>query len=295
MNKSLHSAKRNQNDEFYTQYSDIKKEVEYYSEQLKDKVVYCNCDTIDSNFYKYFRDNFHQLQLKELIISNYSEDDDSFYTSYDGKNTTTNYLMGNGSFDSDECLELLKESDIIITNPPFSLMREYISLMLNYNKKFLIIATLNVSGYKEIFPLIQNNELFLGSYYGDMSFKVPDYYEPRKNRFWIDENNQKWRSLGNVIWLQNIKNIKENDYIELTVEYNENQHLKYDNYNAINVDKLKLIPKDYYGVMGVPITFLTRYNQRQFEIVKFRKGDDEKDLRVYGEDKFSRILIKRRL
>ncbi len=293
MNTSLHFAKKNKNDEFYTQYSDIEKEVKYYKEDLKNKIVYCNCDTINSNFYKYFRNNFHQLQLKELIISNYSEGYDSFYTRYDGKTTTTNYLMGNGSFDSDECIELLKESDIIITNPPFSLMREYISLMLDYNKKFLIIATLNVTSYKEIFPLIQNNELFLGSYYGDMNFKVPDYYEPRKTRFWIDKNNQKWRSLGNVIWVQNIMNIKENDYIELTESYDENLHFKYDNYDAINVDKLKLIPKDHYGVMGVPITFLTKYNQNQFEIVKFRKGNDEKDLRVNGKDKFSRILIKR--
>ena len=196
------------------------------------------------------------------------------------KNVLT-LLEGDGDFRSKECVELLKQSDIVVTNPPFSLFREYVSQLIEYDKKFIIIGNQNAITYKEIFPLIAQNILWLGYKAGDMAFKVPDSYEARNTRFWIDEKGQKWRSMGNICWFTNLDIKKRHENIILYKHYTPEEYPKYDNYDAINVNKVADIPCDYDGVMGVPITFLDKYNPDQFEIVAFRKGNDGKDL-VYS-------------
>ena len=188
---------------------------------------------------------------------------------------------------------MLQKADVIITNPPFSLFREYITQLIEHGNEFLIVGNQNAITYKEVFSLIHDNKVCLGTKSGDMKFVVPSHYELRNTRSWLDENGVNWRSLGNACWFTSF-NVRENDYLELTKKYNESEYPKYDNYDAINVDKTKDIPKDYHGVVGVPITFLDKHNQNQFEIVGFRKGDDGKDLKVNGKDKFFRVLIKRK-
>ena len=209
------------------------------------------------------------------------------------KNVLTT-LKGNGDFRSAECVELLKEADIVVTNPPFSLFREYVAQLVQYDKKFLIVGNQNAITYKECFKLIKDNQLWLGSCLSFSAFKVPADYEEKSTRFWIDETGQKWRSMGNVCWFTNLDNTKRHEVLDLYKIYSPEEYPKYDNYDAINVDKVADIPCDYDGVMGVPITFLDKYNPEQFEIVKFRKGNDEKDLSVNGKCPYFRILIRKR-
>ncbi len=211
-----------------------------------------------------------------------------------GENELTE-LEGDGDFRSPECIELLKETDIVVTNPPFSLFREYVSQLIEYDKKFIIIGNQNAITYKEIFPLLKENKMWLGYHFGDMKFTVPEYYEERQTRFWIDENGQKWRSLGNICWYTNLDIKKRHEEMILVKRYNQEKYPKYDNYDAINVDKVADIPEDYDGAMGVPITFLDKYSPNQFEIIKFRKGNDDKDLSINGKCPYFRILIKRKL
>ena len=208
-------------------------------------------------------------------------------------------LKGDGDFRSKECIELLKQADIVVTNPPFSLFREYVAQLVEYEKKFVIIGNQNAITYKEIFPYLKNNEIWIGYGFGDMGFKVPDYFEPKATRFWIDDTGQKWRSLGNICWFTNLDIQKRHEELILYKRYSPEEYPTYDNYDAINVNKTKEIPVDYEGVMGVPITFMDKYNPDQFEIIKFRKGNDEKDL-VYTDENgkrvqpYFRILIKRK-
>ena len=190
-------------------------------------------------------------------------------------------LEGDGDFRSDECIMLLRQADIVVTNPPFSLFREYIGQLESYNKAYLIIGNMNAVTYKEIFPLIAQNRLWIGYNSGHFWFMVPDSYEEKKTDFKIDENGQKWRRMGNICWFTNLDIEKRHEDIPLFRAYTPEEYPRYDNYDAINVDKTVDIPCDYYGVMGVPITFLAKYNPDQFEIVAFRKGDDGKDL-VYS-------------
>lgn len=212
-----------------------------------------------------------------------------------GKNVLT-LLEGNGDFRSPECIEILKEADVVVTNPPFSLFREYVAQLMEYNKLFLIIGNQNAITYKEIFPLLKDNKVWLGYHCGDMAFAVPEYYEERETRFWIDESGQKWRSLGNICWYTNLDITKRHEKLDLYRKYkgHEDEYPKYDNYDAINVDKVSEIPEDYMDVMGVPITFLDKYNPEQFEIVKFRKGNDDKDLCINRKCPYFRILIRRK-
>ena len=196
------------------------------------------------------------------------------------KNTMT-LLNGDGDFRSPECVELLREADVVVTNPPFSLFREYITLLEEYRKYFIIIGNMNAVTYKEIFPMIAENRLWLGYNSGHFWFKVPDSYEIKKTDFKIDEHGQKWRRMGNICWFTNVDNEKRHENMPLFRNYSPELYPKYDNYDAINVDRTVDIPCDYYGVMGVPITFLSQYNPDQFEIVAFRKGTDGKDL-VYS-------------
>lgn len=197
------------------------------------------------------------------------------------KKNTMILLDGDGDFRSSECIQLLEEADFVVTNPPFSLFREYIALLEEYQKKYIIIGNMNAVTYKEIFPMIAENRLWLGYNSGHFWFKVPDSYEIKKTDFKIDETGQKWRRMGNICWFTNVDIEKRHEDMVLFRTYSPELYPTYDNYDAINVDRTADIPCDYYGVMGVPITFLDKYNPDQFEIVAFRKGDDGKDL-VYS-------------
>lgn len=183
-----------------------------------------------------------------------------------GENELTE-LKGDGDFRSDECLELLEEADIVVTNPPFSLFREYVAILMEYKKEFLIIGSQNALTYKEIFPLLMTNKMWLGYKVGDMAFTVPDYYEPRETRYWEDEEGQKWRSMGNICWFTNLDIKKRHENMILVRKYNQEDYPKYDNYDAINIDRVVNIPYDYEGLMGVPITFMDKYNPEQFDII----------------------------
>lgn len=283
-NKYLHKASLAKEDEFYTKLTDIEKELRYYKEHFKDKVVFCNCDDPEtSNFWKYFELQFEELGIKKLISTHYETEIPSYKLELmqdidgdgkvTGKDIIKSPLSQNGDFRSPESIEILKEADIIVTNPPFSLFREYVALLVEYNKKFLIIGSQNNVTYKEIFPLLRDNKIWLGYNNGDMEFIVPDYYEPRKTRY-REENGIKYRSMGNICWFTNLDIQKRHEDIPLyrTYKGNEENYIKYYNYNAINVDKVSEIPVDYYEEMGVPVTFMQRYNPDQFEIIGVGSG-----------------------
>lgn len=294
----LDNAKVNKKDEFYTQLIDIEKEMIHYIKHFRNKIVYCNCDNPEiSNFWKYFYDHFTELGLRELNATFYGEGA-SFYR-YDGENVVITQLQGDGDFRSDECIQILEQSDVVVTNPPFSLFREYISQLDSYNKDFLIISNINAITYKEVFPLIQANKVWLGVCFGRgiSGFIVPDSYELYGTETMINENGDRIISPNNCMWLTSLDNEKRHQPIELVKKYegNEDAYPFYDNYDGINVNRTQDIPADYMGAMGVPITFLNKYDPEQFEIIKFRKGDDDKDLRVNGKAPYFRILIKRKI
>ena len=312
---ALHAAKKAKKDEFYTQRVDIENELRHYKAHFKDKTVLCNCDDPrQSEFFKYFVENFEKLGLKKLVATCYKSQDVDLFSQgdcekaicqiYEGDKNgnmrmdddeiNIRQLKGDGDFRSAECIEILKEADIVVTNPPFSLFREYVAQLVKFDKKFLIIGNQNAITYKEIFPLLMNNKLWIGYKFGDMAFKVPPDSEPRETRYWQDETGQKWRSMGNVCWYTNLDHEKRHETLPLYKKYTPEEFPKYDNYDAINVNKTSDIPYDYDGVMGVPITFFDKYNPEQFEIVKFRKGNDDQDLSIKGKCPYFRILIRRR-
>ncbi|MFP3766104.1 adenine-specific methyltransferase EcoRI family protein [Prevotella intermedia] len=319
-NKTLTLAKKAKNDEFYTQLGDIERELKHYKQHFKGKTVLCNCDDPRvSNFFKYFALNFGLLGLKRLIatcykskeINNFSQNNSkqAVYIVYEGDKNNNHIvdneeievkpLKGDGDFRGKECVELLKQADIVVTNPPFSLFREYVAQLMEYGKKFVIIGNQNAITYKEIFPYLRNNEIWIGYGFGDMGFKVPDYFEPRATRFWIDDTGQKWRSFGNICWFTNLDIQKRHDDLILYKRYNPEEYPKYDNYDAINVNKVKEIPMDYDGVMGVPITFMDKYNPKQFEIVGIdRYVADNPNyghrFTISGKEIYARILIRRK-
>lgn len=314
-NRLLQQAKKSKSDEFYTQLSDIESELQHYKNHFKDKVIYCNCDdpTI-SNFFKYFALNFKELGLKKLIASCYREQEMSLFNPYKTKkgsfyeytgNNEENiipnskdivYFNGDGDFRSSESIELLKQSDIVVTNPPFSLFREFVVQIVKFKKEFLIIGNINAITYKEIFKLIKQNKAWLGINLGRgiSGFIVPEHYELYGTETEIDSLGNRIISPNNCLWLTNLDTSKRHKDIKLTKKYygNESEYPKYDNYNGINVDKTQNIPMDYDGFMGVPITFLHKFNPEQFEIIKFRKGDDEKDLSINGKCPYFRIIIR---
>ena len=300
-NVSLSNAKRAKNDEFYTQLSDIENELKHYKSHFAGKVVYCNCDDArKSNFFRFFQKKFNDYGLKKLITTSYNENGHGSVLVYEGDTNgngklddseiKVSELKGNGDFRSEECIELLKESDIVVTNPPFSLFREYIATLVQYNKKFLVIGNQNAITYKEIFPLIKENKLWTGNNMVK-TFRVPQVTNKNCE---VLPNGEIIAKFGSICWFTNLDIKKRHEEIILYKSYNEEEFPKYDNYDAIEVSKVCEIPKDYDGVMGVPITFLYRYNPSQFEIVKFRKGDDDKDLCVNGKCPYFRILIKRK-
>ncbi len=287
-NSSLARARDAKQDEFYTQLSDIEKELKHYKKHFKGKVVYCNCDDPRvSGFFHYFSYNFEKLGLKKLITTCYKNKERDLFSAndtehaimleYTGDKNNSGVpdpteigivkLKGDGDFRSEESIELLKQADIVVTNPPFSLFREFVEQLLKYDKKFLVVGNQNAITYKEIFHHIQSDEIWLGYNNGDMAFKVPDHYEARETRFWIDETGQKWRSLGNACWFTNLDISKRHEEMVLFKNYSPALYPKYINYDAIDVGTTKDIPCDYDGEMGVPITFLDKYNPSQFEIV----------------------------
>ncbi|TXJ10189.1 MAG: adenosine deaminase [Acinetobacter sp.] len=316
-NKLLHKAKKSKSDEFYTQLCDIESELKFYKKHFKKKVVYCNCDDPRiSNFFKYFVINFEELEIKKLLTSCYREQtsdlfseknqDNGFFFEYTNTDEEKNKLSspeiklfnGDGDFRSYESIELLKKSDIVVTNPPFSLFREYVEQLVKYNKKFLIIGNVNAITYKEIFQLIKENRAWLGINLGRgiSGFIVPEHYELYGTEARIDEFGNRIVSPNNCLWLTNLDTFKRHEDILLTKKYSGNEHKypEYDNYDGINVNKTEDIPLDYGGAMGVPITFLHKFNPDQFELIKFRKGNDEKDLSVNGKCPYFRILIRNR-
>ena len=316
-NSDLHTANKNKADEFYTQLTDIEKEMMHYKPLFKGKTVLCNCDDPRiSNFFKYFALNFNEFGLKKIISTCYKNQDVDLFTQNDCEKavyieysgnpndpTSTDFstmevkeLKGDGDFRSEECVELLKQADIVVTNPPFSLFREYVSLLYKYKKKFIIIGNQNAITYKEIFPLIKENKIWLGYsiHSGDREFGVPDSYPLTAASSRIDENGRKFIRVKGVLWFTNLDYKERHDELILYKTYTPEEYPKYDNYDAINIDKTSDIPMDYDGVMGVPITFLDKYSPDQFEIIKFRKGDDEKDLSINGKCPYFRILIKRK-
>lgn len=302
-NKYLHKANKAKEDEFYTQITDIEKEMRHYKEYFRGKVVFCNCDDPEySNFWRYFQLNFYDLGLKQLISTHYEEEKPSYRMDIVSTDSgeqcgipdyVKTPLKQNGDFRSPECIEILKEADIVITNPPFSLFREYVAQLMEYEKQFIIIGNQNAITYKEIYTLLQANKMWLGYNSGDMEFVVPSHYEPRATRY-REENGIKYRSMGNVCWFSNIDVAKRHEDIILYKSYTPEEYPKYDNYDGIDVKRVELIPADYWGVMGVPITFMYKHNPEQFEIVKFRKGDDEKDVSINGKCPYFRILIRRK-
>ena len=327
LNKNLHSAKSNKKDEFYTQLADIENELKHYRHHFKGKTVFCNCDDPRvSNFFHYFSHRFESLGLKKLITTCYKNQDMDLFSTHESEKAVMlvyegdkngdrvpnaeeigiTELQGDGDFRSAESIALLKEADIVVTNPPFSLFREYVAQLMEFDKKFIIIGNQNAITYKEIFSLIKDNRLWLGYKAGDMSFKVPSDYEMRETRSWRDEEGNNWRSLGNACWFTNLDIAKRHEDLDLFKTYTPEEYPKYDNYDAIEVSKTKEIPADYAGAMGVPITFLDKYNPEQFEILgmaasagynKEIVGLDflgEKDARplLNGKNTYARVFIK---
>ena len=289
-NKNLRSAKTDKKDEFYTQLSDIEKELKHYKNHFKDKVVLCNCDDPRvSNFFHFFSYNFEKFGLKKLIATCYkSQDSDLFsqnnseraiYLEYTGDKNGNNvpdvneigikHLEGDGDFRSRESIELLKEADIVVTNPPFSLFREYVAQLVEYDKKFVIIGNLNALTYRDIFKLVKENKLWFGHsiHSGDREFRVPKDYPLNAASSRIDEDGNKFIRVKGVRWYTNLDYNERHDDLILFKSYNEEEYPKYENIDAINIDVTKEIPMDYQGLMGVPITFIDKYNPDQFEII----------------------------
>ena len=335
--RNLDRAKEAKKDEFYTQLADIENELKHYRQHFRGKTILCNCDDpYESNFFKYFANNFNAFGLKKLIATCYKgspvqgselmldfgdfQSDEPKKIAYkveitevsdvngDGRidladvrhliqndKNVLSVLKENGDFRSKECIELLKEADIVVTNPPFSLFREYVAQLMKFEKKFIIIGPYNAITYKELFPLIKENQMWLGYGFkaGNAYFRIPDGRgtEYVEGVFNAETNLVKFR---NCTWFTNLEIPKRHEELILFHQYSSEEYPKYDNYDAINVNATNDIPVDYDGAMGVPITFLDKYNPEQFEIIRFRKGNDEKDLSINGKCPYFRILIRKK-
>lgn len=313
-NSGLHAAKAEKNDEFYTRFQDIADELTHYKDFFNGKVVYCPCDKAfnlgRSEFFNFFCKVFSEWGIRKLIATQYCpngdnrgylwvlENNDNTMFPIDETKIDTYLLDGDGSFDSPECIKIMEESDIIVTNPPFSLFRKIVNQLISLNKSFLLMGNQNAITYKDIFGFIKEDKLWLGyTSNKTMAFRTP----------YTNNNDNNCRTLermgldpsGHILvkgisWFTNLPHKKRNEYIDLCKTYNETDYPKYDNYNAVEVSRVSDIPSDYFGAMGVPITFLAKYNPSQFQIIKFRKGDDEKDLAIGGKTPYFRILIKRK-
>ena len=306
-NTNLNIAKSAKNDEFYTRIEDIEKELKYYKDFFKGKVVYCNCDRADgenrSNFFVYFVENFKEFGLKRLICTSYNKGGKGRLCIYNG-NTNLNNIIdmdGDGDFRSEECIKWLEKCDVVVTNPPFSLFREYVAQLVKYGKKFLVVGNMNSITFKEIFPLIKENKLWVGisTFNNGMYFAIPNDYEYKDTyKFKREIDGKKVMRVASICWFTNIEHSKLNLPLDLYKKYNPKDYPKYDNYNAINVDKVTDIPMDYDGVMGVPITFLDKYCPTQFEIVGIHGNcydytKPQKSLTINGKKVYKRIMIRK--
>ncbi len=323
-NKGLIAAQKAKKDEFYTQLADIENELRHYTGHFRGKVVYCNCDDPRvSNFFRYFSLNFARLGLKKLITTCYKNQqmdlfsrhdaEKAIYLEYDGtvnengvpsvEEIGVHHLDGDGDFRSAECIALLQQADIVVTNPPFSLFREYMAQLMEYEKKFLIIGHQNAITYKEIFPLIKNKEVWLGyGFKGGATHLIAPNYEDYAV---AGDHKEGMIRVSGVVWFTNLDHKKRHEELILYKRYSPEEYLKYDNYDAINVDKTKEIPYDYAGAMGVPITFLDKFNPDQFEIVSANdiRADTavpykahglikDKDGAINGKPTYVRIVIR---
>ncbi len=293
-NANLHKAKDAKNDEFYTQLTDVAKELMHYKAHFKDKIVLCNCDDPTwSAFWKYFHLNFAELGLKKLISTHYDKTELTYKMEYSGGDDNDievgvkTPLEGNGDFRNKECLDLLDECDIVVTNPPFSLFREYVAVLMEHEKKFLIIGNKNAITYKEFFPLLKDDEVWIGC------TNVKEFLQP-------DGSIKKF---GNIGWFTNLDVAKRHEKLILWKNYTPEEYPKYDNYDAINVNKVSEIPCDYDGVMGVPVTFMDKYNPDQFEILGHEHdltgnggdGIPHGQFEVNGVGVYKRILIRKKV
>ena len=325
-NSNLSKAKTAKNDEFYTQMTDVEKELKHYKEHFKNKTILCNCDDpVHSAFWKYFHLNFNHLGLKKLISTHYLAQqfkwdlnaEKPYVMEYTGENDndvtvgTKTYLKGDGDFRSAECIEFLKESDIVVTNPPFSLFREFVAILMKYEKKFIIWGNNNAITYKEIFPLLKDDKMWTG-YMSNATcvFELPDFYEKWDEKTTNAMNNgRKYGKVTAITVFTNLEINKRHEKLILYKTYNPEEYPKYDNYDAINVDKVADIPVDYKGVMGVPITFLNKYNPEQFEIMdglhryalydlcgtnEFIRQNHLEAVNVNNKPKYFRLIIRRR-
>jgi len=293
LNKNFELAKKNKNDEFYTKISDIENEIKHYRAHFKNKYVFLNCDDPEySNFWKFFYLNFEFLGLKHLTATHYSDEKQTFRIDYYANDNGQMIfehtdLEQNGDFRSPESIEILKKCDIVVTNPPFSLFRDYIQVLVEYDKDFLIIGNQNNITYKEVFPLIQANKVWLGINSGSMEFEVSDTEEYRKQSgFRVDDEGRAWRKFGNICWFTTLDYPERHEEMILYKQYNPEDYPTYDNYDAIEVSRVKDIPFDYIGAMGVPVSFLQQYNPEQFEILGMtdRKENSGLKTRVYTSE-----------
>ena len=336
-NKNLNAAKTAKKDEFYTQMTDIERELQHYWQHFRGKVVLCNCDDpYESNFFKYFALRFNQLELKKLICTCYNGSpvqgnelmidwgdftDEPKKIAYKVEITEVRDLNGDGAVDlSDvryllrndknvlstlrtgdfrdpECIELMKQADIVVTNPPFSLFREYVAQLVKYEKKFLIIGNVNAVTYKEVFPLIKANKLWLGPSItsGDRKFNVPDDYPLNASGCGVDADGRRFIRVKGVRWITNLDHKKRHEHLDLVCHYSIEEYPTYDNYNAIEVGKTSDIPLDYPGAMGVPITFLDKYNPEQFDILGITDRGNDYGLKTkeYKDEKNAGDLNRR--
>lgn len=335
-NRPLHRARNAKYDEFYTQLSDIENELRHYTKHFFGKVVYCNCDDPRvSNFYHYFAHQFSRLGIKRLITTCYKNQERDLFSRHDSEKSISleligdekrsdgrylppdpmiRHLKGDGDFRSKECISLLEQADIVCTNPPFSLFREYVPQLIEYDKKFIIIGNKNAITYKEIFPLIKNNQLWVGhtSMSKDLLFDLPVDYanrllETKKIGSAYKYVNGVVKGRSQSIWFTNLDHTKRHEKLISGKSYNPDDYPRYDNYDAIDVGRVVDIPEDYDEAMGVPITFLDKYNPIQFEIlnannirtnnhvpIKEHGLIKDKDGTVKGRAKYARIVIKRK-
>lgn len=300
-NSNLVAARKAKNDEFYTQLPDIEAELQHYTEHFRGKTIYCNCDDPEwSNFWRYFEEHFDSLGLKALIATHYSPEE-PVYKQEIRRNDAgqkipplKTLLPCNGDFRSAACIELLKEADIVVTNPPFSLFREYVAQLMEYEKKFLIIGSMNAITYKEFFPLLKDNLVWLGPsiHSGDREFRVPDSYPLNASGWRIDEEGRKYIRVKGVRWFTNLEHKKRPTPLDLRGNKyygNESMYPRYDNYDAIECSKVADIPEDYFEHIGVPITFLDKYCPEQFEL-----ANNSSHLTTDSKGVYHRLIIKRK-
>jgi hypothetical protein len=323
LNTNLKKAKAGKNDEFYTELTDIEKELRHYKDHFKGKTVFCNCDDPRiSNFFHYFSHKFEDLGLKRLITTCYKNQERDMFSDHKSESAIwleyngdrngdrvpnpeeigIHKLKGDGDFRSQESIELLKQADIVVTNPPFSLFREYVAQLMEHDKKFLILGHQNAIIYKEIFKYIKENKLWLGVDNGGTKwFKVSDHYDIETESRKKTKDGKKYFSMGSIVWFTNLDNRKRHEDLTLYKTYygNEGEYPSYQNLDAIEVSKVADIPIDFNGVMGVPITFIDKYNPDQFEIIGSNRGIDQDPNGIYGrgtfidgKETFKRLFIR---